>query len=158
MDILSGISLTGITLADRRKTKKADPVVAKRGGSGESSSLPVFPADKPRRSPKLQFVVENWTPLDRLTYIGQQHCPSCGQTTRYIAGDLIRYSQDDKVAGERTIRTRAFSAADTRFAHLPRRFETLDAETCTCPCCLSTSETLDAILLSTREIQLPLFV
>lgn len=160
MDILAGISLTGITLADRRKTKKADPTVARRGGQPPENNGVSLPhaAEKPRRSPKLTFVMENWTPLDRLTYVGIQHCPECSRTTHYIAGDLIRYSQNDKVAGERTIRTRAFSAADTRFSYLPRRFETLTAETCTCPTCLSTSETLDAILLSTRSIQLPLFV
>lgn len=161
MDILAGISLTGITLSDRRRKTGGAPTPAPSqptNGKGQQPTATSPAAPRPAKTPKLHFVLENWTPLDRLTYIGVQSCPQCSRTTRFIAGDLIRYSQNDKVAGERTIRTRAFSAADTRFSYLPRRFETLTAETCICPECLAVGETLDAILLSTRGVQIPLFV
>ena len=93
-----------------------------------------------------------------MTYIGRQVCPCCERETLYIAGDLLEYSQHDRVAGVRTIRTRAFDSSDYRWTNLPRAKEYLTPERVTCVECLEVDAQLDAILTGVGPVQFPLFV
>lgn len=155
-DLLSGISLT-LTLADRRKQKHpASAPCAAKAKAAAPHSKPLEPVKVPAPAPR--FNPDTWIPLDRLTYIGIQRCSCCALETRYIAGDLIRYFQPENVGGQRTIRTRAFSAADQRFVHLARTIEELPAEEHTCPSCLYGANAIQAVLEHTHAVQIPLFL
>lgn len=125
-----------------KKAKTATPVVRERQATGKA---PVDP-------------LENYLPRRRVLYIGRQVCRECGETTEYIAGDLLEYSHLDKVAGVRTIRTRAFNARDYRWTSLRRDMEYLQEESCTCPSCIRTDEIFTAVFNDTEALQLPLFL
>lgn len=161
-NLLDGLFIT-LTLADRRKAGRrtkdkeqgAEKAAPAKKGSHAKAAAP-HPKDEARGLPPLRFDPTNWTPLDRLTYVGRQECPCCGSAVRYVAGDLIRYFQNDKVGGQRTIRTRAFSARDQRFAHLPRTIQELPAEEHVCPACLYSAEIISGVFEHKQQIQMPL--
>ena len=162
-DILAGLTLT-VSLrkqnGQEKKTRKeisADLLHHRLQHDIARTHNKTLPHDTARGLRPFHFDPLDWTPLARLTLIGSQHCPSCDRTTQFIAGDLIRYSQRETVAGVRTVRTRAFSAADTRFAHLPRLLEHLPPEEHTCPTCLSLQDTLEAVFSHSHAVQIPLF-
>lgn len=157
-NLLDGLFIT-LTLADRRKggRRTKDTAAEKAPAKQGSHAKVAAPAkDEARALPPLHFDPSNWTPLDRLTYVGKQECPCCGGAVRYVAGDLIRYFQNDKVGGQRTIRTRAFSARDQRFAHLPRTIQELPTEEQVCPACLYSADIVEAVLEHKHGIQMPL--
>lgn len=107
--------------------------------------------------------LSHYSPHRRVSYVGTQQCPCCGHSVEYIAGDLLEYWQFDRVAGLRTIRTRAFTARDYRWPGLPRELEYLTPEAVTCVSCLRTDGILSATLLPElpsnvdTAIQIPLF-
>ena len=94
--------------------------------------------------PVTPTVLAGFYPLDRVTYIGHQHCPTCDCTTRYIAGDLLRYAAYDNAGNVKT--TRALHVYDARFASLPRVLEDLtEIEETQCPACLALAPVWDLI-------------
>lgn len=107
-------------------------------------------------------LMENWTPKARVLLVARQTCACCGERVEYVAGDLIEYSERDKVAGIRTIRTRAFNrVVDARYAWeaLPRRIDYLDEEVQQCGKCIRVDEIFDTMLEDKHsvQIQMPLF-
>ena len=135
--------LDGITLSLDYKRKKA-PRAAKQSGLKQSGQL-VKSTEKPKTksSVKKQIDATDFKPLDRVIYVGTQLCSRCGQTTRYIAGDLIRYWEFNKVAGLRTIRTCAYAAADRRFDKLKTSFDYLATTHCICVDCRLAEKVID---------------
>lgn len=117
-----------------------------------------------RHAQRVVDPMDNYIPRRRVTYVGQQMCPECGRTTEYIAGDLLEYVHRDRVAGVKTIRTRAFARSDYRWTSLPRAIEWLDAEPCTCAECLRLERTLENAIAAIEgvphpdPVQIPLFI
>lgn len=165
-DILSGLTLTislhgGAGKHNGKKPRKevsADLQAHRIAQQVAKEHNKTLPHDSARGLRPFHFEPLDWTPLARVTLIGRQDCPACGHSTTFIAGDLIKYSQKENVAGLKTVRTRAFSACDQRFAHLPRIMEALPPETHVCPSCLSLQDTLDAVFDHIHPVQIPLFL
>lgn len=162
-DILAGLTFTvslGKHNGHEKKTRKevsADLLHHRLQKDIAREHNKTLPHDTARGLKPFQFDPLDWTPLARVTLVGKQHCPQCDTSVTFIAGDLIRYSQKENVAGLKTVRTRAFSAADQRFAHLPRILEHLPQEDHVCPSCLSLQDTFEAIFLHSHPVQIPLF-
>ena len=110
--------------------------------------------DAPVRAvPVTPTVLAGFYPLDRVTYIGRQHCPECDCTTRYIAGDLLRYAAYDAAGNIKT--TRALHVVDPRFSSLPRHIETLaEIEETLCPSCLALAPVWDLIEFGATDVPL----
>ena len=169
MDLLFGIAIPDLsapkTRAKPAKAPKPKPsaptsVVAKvkatRTLAANDGRRPE--RDRPARGAAPRLPIDSFTPRRRVTYIGRQVCPCCERETLYIAGDLLEYSQHDRTAGLRTIRTRAFDSSDYRWTNLPRAKEYLTPERVTCVECLEVDAQLDAILTGVGPVQFPLFV
>lgn len=163
MDLLFGIAIPDLSAPKVRKNAKKPagaPVVAKvkatRTLAANDTQKPE--RDRPARGAAPRLPLESFTPRRRVTFIGTQLCPCCDRKTLYIAGDLLEYSQHDRVAGVRTIRTRAFDSSDYRWTNLPRAKEYLTPERMTCVECLEVDAQLDAILTGVGPVQFPLFV
>jgi len=110
--------------------------------------------DAPVRAvPVTPTVLAGFYPLDRVTYIGRQHCPECDCTTRYIAGDLLRYAAYDAAGNIKT--TRALHVVDPRFSSLPRHIETLaEIEETLCPSCIALAPVWDLIEFGDTDVPL----
>ena len=134
--------LDGITLSLDYKRKKA-PRAAKQSNQPPKSTEKSTEKSKAKSSVKKQIDATDFKPLDRVIYVGTQLCSRCGQTTRYIAGDLIRYWEFNKVAGLRTIRTCAYAAADHRFDKLKTSFDYLATTHCICVDCRLAEKVID---------------
>lgn len=165
MDLLFGIAIPDLSAPKVRKNAKkpapaGEPVVAKvkatRTLAANDTEKPE--RDRPARGAAPRLPLDSFTPRRRVTYIGRQVCPCCEREILYIAGDLLEYSQHDRVAGLRTIRTRAFDSSDYRWTNLPRAKEYLSPERVTCVECLEVDAQLDAILTGVGPVQFPLFV
>lgn len=169
MDLLFGIAIPDLSAPKVRKNARAaqgpkpastDSKVAKvkatRTLAANDTQKPE--RDRPARGAAPRLPLDSFTPRRRVTYIGRQVCPCCERETLYIAGDLFEYSQHDRVAGLRTIRTRAFDSSDYRWTNLPRAKEYLSPERVTCVECLEVDAQLDAILTGVGPVQFPLFV
>lgn len=166
MDLLFGVQIPD--LSAKRAKKPATPKPAKtpappvarvkatRTLAANDTEKPE--RDRPARGAAPRLPLESFTPRRRVTFIGTQICPCCARKTLYIAGDLLEYSQHDRVAGVRTIRTRAFDSSDYRWTNLPRAKEYLTPERMTCVECLEVDAQLDAILTGVGPVQFPLFV
>ena len=103
--------------------------------------------------PVTPTVLAGFYPLDRVTYIGRQHCPECDCTTRYIAGDLLRYAAYDAAGNIKT--TRALHVVDPRFSSLPRHVETLaEIEETLCPSCIALAPVWDLIEFGDTDVPL----
>lgn len=104
-------------------------------------------------APVTPTVLAGFYPLDRVTYVGRQHCPTCDCTTRYIAGDLLRYAAYDNAGNVKT--TRALHVHDARFASLPRVLEDLtEIEETECPACLALAPVWDLIEFGDTDVPL----
>ena len=167
MDLLFGIAIPDLSAPKVRKNAKkpapaGEPAVAKikatRTLAANEGRRPEPERDRPAKGRAPRLPLDSFTPRRRVTYIGRQVCPCCERETLYIAGDLLEYSQHDRVAGLRTIRTRAFDSSDYRWTNLPRAKEYLSPERVTCVECLEVDATLDAILTGVGPVQFPLFV
>lgn len=168
MDLLFGIAIPDLSAPKVRKNARAaqgpKPAnlaakVAKTLTLAANDVRRPEPArDRPARGAAPRLPLDSFTPRRRVTYIGRQVCPCCERETLYIAGDLLEYSQHDRVAGLRTIRTRAFDSSDYRWTNLPRAKEYLTPERVTCVECLEVDAQLDAILTGVGPVQFPLFV
>ena len=160
MDLLFGIAIPDLSAPKTR----AKPVKAPKPKPSAPTSVanegrrPEPERDRPARGAAPRLPLDSFTPRRRVTYIGRQVCPCCERETLYIAGDLLEYSQHDRVAGLRTIRTRAFDSSDYRWTNLPRAKEDLSPERVTCVECLEVDAQLDAILTGVGPVQFPLFV
>ena len=126
MDLLFGIAIPDLSAPKPRKNarKNAQPAPAQgpKPASTDSKAAKVKATrtlaandtqkperDRPARGAAPRLPLDSFTPRRRVTYIGRQVCPCCERETLYIAGDLLEYAQHDRVAGLRTIRTRALS-------------------------------------------------
>lgn len=167
MDLLFGVQIPDLSAKKTRAapqkpaTQKpaktpAERVKATRTLAANDTQKPE--RDRPARGAAPRLPLDSFTPRRRVTYIGTQVCPCCERETLYIAGDLLEYVQHDRVAGVRTIRTRAFDSSDYRWTNLPRAKEFLTPERITCPSCLELDTQLDAILTGVGPVQFPLFV
>lgn len=167
MDLLFGVQIPDLSAKKTRAAKPTpaapkpakDPaarVKATRTLAANDTEKPE--RDRPAKGRAPRLPLDSFTPRRRVTFIGTQVCPCCERETRYIAGDLLEYSQHDRVAGLRTIRTRAFDSSDYRWTNLPRAKEYLTPERVTCVECLEVDTQLDAILTGVGPVQFPLFV
>lgn len=110
-----------------------------------------------RASGSVHTLVENWTPRARVLLIARQTCACCGEKVEYVAGDLIEYTERDKVAGVRTIRTRAFNRmVDARYAWeaLPRRVDYLEESVQQCGKCIRVDEIFETMLEDKHSVQI----
>lgn len=138
----------------RKIAKKVKPKADKKS-EPKASGTPVHgtpKAPKPAKGRTPSEWLEHYTPHMRVTYAGVQQCQNCGKETHYVAGDLLEYWQKERVAGLRTIRTRALTACDERFRTLPRRIEYLQPESCTCLECLHLEAITDAGLAALHVV------
>ena len=159
MDLLFGIAIPDLSAPKVRKNaRKPASTDAKPAKAANEGRRPEPERDRPAKGHAPRLPLDSFTPRRRVTYIGRQICPCCERETLYIAGDLLEYSQHDRVAGLRTIRTRAFASSDYRWTNLPRAKEYLSPERVTCVECLEVDAQLDAILTGVGPVQLPLFV
>ena len=173
MDLLFGITIPDLSAPRPRKNAKpaAKPAQGAKSPSMDSKAAKIAKTrtlaandtekperDRPAKGRAPRLPLDSFTPRRRVTYIGRQVCPCCERETLYIAGDLLEYSQHDRVAGVRTIRTRAFDSSDYRWTNLPRAKEYLTPERVTCVECLELDAHLDAILTGVGPVQFPLFV
>lgn len=148
----------------REKTpKQAKPTApATPNESKARKTVQVRAAGEKRASGSVHTLVENWTPRARVLLVARQTCACCGEKVEYVAGDLIEYTERDKVAGIRTIRTRAFNRmVDARHAWeaLPRRVDYLEEEVQQCGKCIRVDEIFETMLEDKHSVQLqmPLF-
>lgn len=170
MDLLFGVQIPDLSAPKVRKNARATPaqgakppsmaskVKATRTLAANEGRRPEPERDRPAKGSVPRLPIDSFTPRRRVTYIGRQVCPCCERETLYVAGDLLEYSQHDRVAGLRTIRTRAFASSDYRWTNLPRAKEYLSPERVTCVECLEVDAQLDAILTGVGPVQFPLFV
>lgn len=110
-----------------------------------------------RASGSVHTLVENWTPRARVLLVARQTCACCGEKVEYVAGDLIEYTERDRVAGVRTIRTRAFNhMVDARYAWeaLPRRVDYLKEEVQQCGKCIRVDEIFETMLEDKHSVQI----
>lgn len=163
MDLLFGVQIPDLSAKRAKKPAPSKPAKTPAPPVARTRTLAANDTEKPERdrpakgrAPRLPL--ESFTPRRRVTFIGTQICPCCERKTLYIAGDLLEYSQHDRVAGVRTIRTRAFDSSDYRWTNLPRAKEYLTPERVTCVACLEVDAQLDAILTGVGPVQFPLFV
>lgn len=152
-----------------RAEKVAKPKAEKPATSATSANEPkarktvqVRERTEKRAAGSVHTLVENWTPKARVLLIARQRCACCGERVEYVAGDLIEYSERDKVAGIRTIRTRAFNRmVDARHAWeaLPRRVDYLEESVQQCGKCIRVDEIFETMLEDKHsvQIQMPLF-
>ena len=169
MDLLFGVQIPDLSAPKPRKNAK--PAHGAKSPSMDSKAAKIAKTrtlaandtekpelDRPAKGSVPRLPIDSFTPRRRVTYIGRQVCPCCERETFYIAGDLLEYYQHDRVAGVRTIRTRAFDSSDYRWTNLPRAKEYLTPERVTCVECLELDAHLDAILTGVGPVQFPLFV
>lgn len=139
----------GILRKTRESAKKSvanahEPRPAKGTSAHEPKARKTVEA-KPARG-SVHALMENWTPHARVLLVARQRCKCCGKAVEYVAGDLIEYTQRDKVAGIRTIRTRAFNrVVDARYAWaaLPRRVDYIEDDVDECASCVRVDEIFD---------------
>ena len=154
-DIFSGFVPPILTKGAKRGARPGNGVLKKLAPTKTAKADATPKTDAPAKIRPNKDPLHGYAVQDRLTYVGTQVCPTCERTTNYIAGDLIRYAHVE-TSGQKTVRTRAYSAVDSRFGDLKRTIEYLEAETCACPECLRLDILAESALASRGQLPLEL--